>query len=153
MIKYVDTLVSFTEVPDEISLCISLSNCPNSCVGCHSPHLRKDIGKNLTLAEVNTLVRNNEGISCVCLLGDTKDIRELFRLAKEIKIKHTIKLAWYSGSNYIPINLIEGLEVFDYLKIGEYDEVKGPLNSPTTNQKMFKIEDITYKFRRNETQD
>ena len=30
MIKYVDTLVSFSEVPNEITLCINISNCPYS---------------------------------------------------------------------------------------------------------------------------
>ena len=30
MLKYVNTLVSFSEVPDEISLCIGVSNCPYS---------------------------------------------------------------------------------------------------------------------------
>ena len=30
MLKYVDTLVTFSEIPDEISLCINVSNCPYS---------------------------------------------------------------------------------------------------------------------------
>ena len=47
MLKYVDTKVTFSEVPDEISLCISISNCPNHCKGCHSPYLAEDIGKPL----------------------------------------------------------------------------------------------------------
>ena len=28
---------------------------------------------------------------------------------------------------------------FDYIKLGHYDEDLGPLNSPTTNQKLFKL--------------
>ena len=47
MLKYVDTLVSFQEVPDEISLCINISNCPCHCDGCHSPYLADDIGEYL----------------------------------------------------------------------------------------------------------
>lgn len=148
MIKYVSSLVSALEVPDEISLCISLSNCPNTCKGCHSPELRQDIGIPLTMEEMNTLVRNNEGISCICFLGDTKDCIELLKLAKDIKLMYpTIKLAWYSGLESIPINIKEGLEVYDYIKTGKYDKVLGPLNNPTTNQRMYKIEDITYRFQ------
>ena len=30
MLKYVDILVGFSEVPNEISLCIEISNCPYS---------------------------------------------------------------------------------------------------------------------------
>ena len=52
MLKYVDTLVSFQEIPDEISLCINLSNCPNNCPGCHSAYLKDDIGTPLTYTEL-----------------------------------------------------------------------------------------------------
>ena len=49
---------------------------------------------------------------------------------------------------------------FDYVKIGPYREEDGPINVKTTNQKMVKIhhdlerwymEDITYKFWKNDT--
>ena len=30
MLKYVDTMVTFSEVPSEITLCINVSNCPYS---------------------------------------------------------------------------------------------------------------------------
>ena len=52
MLKYVDTKVTFAEVPDEISLCINISNCPNHCEGCHSPYLAEDIGTELTKDEI-----------------------------------------------------------------------------------------------------
>ena len=44
MLKYVDTKIVFREVPDEITLCINISNCPCHCKGCHSPYLAEDIG-------------------------------------------------------------------------------------------------------------
>lgn len=37
--KYSDAQVVFAEVPDEITLAISISGCPNRCPGCHSQHL------------------------------------------------------------------------------------------------------------------
>ena len=37
--KYTDTQVTFSEFPDEIALCINISNCPWHCPGCHSPEL------------------------------------------------------------------------------------------------------------------
>ena len=47
MVKYVNTEVVFEEIPDEITLAINVSNCPNQCPGCHSPYLREDIGEDL----------------------------------------------------------------------------------------------------------
>ena len=152
MLKYVDTLVSFQEVPDEISLCINISNCPNHCKGCHSVYLQEDIGKPLTDKTLQTLIKQNTGISCVCLMGGDKDPQYINELAKFI---HTLnlKVGWYSGKNFLSKNI--DLKNFDYVKIGQYKEELGPLNNPNTNQKMFKInhqtdpiecENITYKF-------
>ena len=152
MLKYVDTLVSFQEVPDEISLCINISNCPNHCKGCHSQYLLEDIGKPLTDETLQTLIKQNTGISCVCLMGGDKDSQSINELAQFI---HTfnLKVGWYSGKNFLSENI--DLKNFDYVKIGQYKEEFGPLNNPNTNQKMFKInhqtdpiecENITYKF-------
>ena len=62
-LKYVDTLVSFSEIPDEISLCINISNCPNNCKGCHSPWLKEDSGTPLTYMELKRLIKDNKNIA------------------------------------------------------------------------------------------
>ena len=49
MLKYIDTKVTFAEVPNEISLCINISNCPCNCKGCHSSYLAEDIGNSVFL--------------------------------------------------------------------------------------------------------
>ena len=36
-IKYESTLITFTEIPDEISLCLNISGCPCHCEGCFEP--------------------------------------------------------------------------------------------------------------------
>ena len=46
-LKYVEAAVTLAEVPREISLTMTISNCANRCHGCHSPYLRKDIGRPL----------------------------------------------------------------------------------------------------------
>lgn len=149
MLKYVDTLVSFSEVPDEISLCINFSNCPYKCEGCHSPYLRKDIGENLTPGKLLELLIKNKGISCVCLMGGDSDISYLNFLARGIRLKN-LKVAWYSGGQSIPVNL--NLKDFNYIKIGPYIKERGGLDNPNTNQIMYKIVnncviDITNKFQ------
>ena len=92
MLKYVDTLVSFSEIPDEISLCINISNCPYNCIGCHSPYLKKDIGENLTIEKLDELITKNRGISCVCFMGGDSDPVYINRLAFGVKIISNKKL-------------------------------------------------------------
>ena len=150
MIKYVDTLVSFQEVPDEISLCINISNCPCHCKGCHSAYLAEDIGEYLTPNKLLELVSSNKGISCVCFMGGDSNPGDINGLAAVIRYQTNLKIAWYSGRQYIPEGF--NLSCFDYIKIGPYIPELGGLDSENTNQIMYKIEDdklidITYRFR------
>lgn len=150
--KYVDTLVSFSEIPDEITLCINISNCPNKCEGCHSPWLQKNIGIELNNYELYDIINKNSGISCVCFMGGDSDPEEINNLAIKIKSKN-LKVGWYSGNSEISDKI--NIKNFDYIKIGPYLKDKGPLSDKNTNQKMYKIihftgmnslKDITYKF-------
>ena len=152
MLKYVDTLVSFQEIPDEISLCINISNCPNNCPGCHSAYLKDDIGTPLTYIELMRILKDIRGITCVCFMGGDKEPWEIQRLAQFVKEKG-LKVAWYSGKQELHEDI--RLANFDYVKLGPYVEELGPLTSPTTNQVMYKIDhladrpfvvDITSRF-------
>ena len=140
--KYVETKVTFSEVPDEISLCLSISGCEYQCVGCHSPHLQQDIGNELTLEILEELISIHKGITCICFLGGRE--WEVYDLAKKIKEKYNLKIAWYTGNSSLPSYY--KLNVFNYIKLGGYSSYYGGLSSKTTNQRMYKIEDITYKF-------
>lgn len=156
MIKYVpeDTQVTFAEIPDEISLCINLSGCPHSCYGCHSKYLRGDIGEELTNEVLHDLIKKNPGVTCVCFMGGDRDKDRLVELAKDV-VNEGLKTAWYSGEEIV--SMYKYGWYFDYIKVGPYNESLGPLNSPTTNQRLYKIgrlynlgqiisEDITNKF-------
>lgn len=153
MLKYVDIIEGFQEIPDEISLCINISNCPNNCPGCHSAYLKDDIGTPLTYTELRKLIPQHRGITCVCFMGGDKEPWEINRLAILVKEDFNLKVAWYSGKQELheDIRLVN----FDYVKLGPYIEEYGPLNSRTTNQVMLKIDhladrpfvvDITSKF-------
>lgn len=151
MIRFVKeyTQVVFAEIPDEISLTFSLSNCQNRCKGCHSGELRKNIGDELTFDVMCDLIDKNKGISCILIMGEGNDQDNLIGLCKMIKEKYkTLKIAIYSGRNEVEDFYYK---VFDYIKIGAYIEEKGPLNKDTTNQRLYEIKDgeitdITYKF-------
>lgn len=152
MLKYVDTLVSFQEIPDEISLCINISNCPNNCPGCHSAYLKDDVGTPLTYTELMRILKDIRGITCVCFMGGDKEPWEIQRLAQFVREKG-LKVAWYSGKQELHEDI--RLSNFDYVKLGPYIEELGPLTSRTTNQVMYKIDhladrpfvvDITSRF-------
>ena len=156
MIKFVpeDTSVVFAEIPDEICLAINLSLCPHRCPGCHSPYLQQDCGYILDEEALDQLVEHNPGITCVLFMGGDGDKKRLKELADYILTKG-YKTAWYSGETDIP--LFEFGWFFDYIKVGPYKKDLGPLNEPTTNQRLYKIskfynqqqiisEDITNKF-------
>ena len=156
MLKYVDSKITFTEIPDEITLCINISNCPCHCEECHSSYLAEDIGKSLNLEALTNLIDSNNGISCVCIMGGDANPSEVDDIAQDIKEYYPeLKVAWYSGRQELSKEI--ELENFNYIKLGPYIKDKGPLNCRTTNQVMLEIDviqgkvfkkDITAKFWR-----
>ena len=155
MLRYANFDIVFQEVPEEVTLAINISNCPNQCPGCHSKYLWENIGKELDTNELNRLVEQyKSGITCVCFMGGDAEPKEVSDLAKQLKASHSnLKAAWYSGKNDLPQNV--STEHFDYIKLGRYMAELGPLDSATTNQRMMKrladgrVKDITEWFRRN----
>lgn len=157
MLKYVDAKVVFAEVPDEVTLAINISNCPCHCKGCHSSYLAEDIGTPLDEDSLVELLLNNKGITCIAFMGGDSDPEYINWLASIMRDMNDsepgnwadVKIAWYSGRQELSKDI--NLENFDYIKLGPYMEEFGPLNSRTTNQRMYKVhdcelEDITSKF-------
>lgn len=146
-------MVVFEEIPNEITLAINITNCPCKCKGCHSKFLWEDIGIPLTEETLGNLIKKNKGITCVCFMGGDGELLRLNSLVVFIKNNFHLKVGWYSGQDIISKNI--KLELFDFIKIGHYDDNKGPLNKRTTNQRMYKIikkdekivfDDITHLF-------
>ena len=134
MLKYTNCQVTFSEVPDEISLCINISNCPFHCPDCHSKELWEDIGQKLSAGTLVDLMTTNKGVTCICFMGGDSDLEELYNLFKFIPMLFKgIKIAWYTGRNDIP----KDLPPIDYIKIGPYKAECGPLNNPNTNQRFY----------------
>lgn len=98
MLKYVDTRVCFAEIPDEITLCINLSNCPCHCEGCHSPHLAEDIGRILTITRIEKLLKDNKGVTAICFMGGDNDPKSVNHYASLIRksyveqVENTLKV-------------------------------------------------------------
>jgi anaerobic ribonucleoside-triphosphate reductase activating protein len=155
MLKYVDVMVSFLEVPDEITLAINISNCPHRCRDCHSSYLQEDVGEELTSSALTHLIEENKGITCVAFLGGDSNIDELNNLINCVRNNYpSLKICWYTGfDETIFSRYPKMINKLDFVKTGEYKEELGPLNSKTTNQKFFKqtssgiFSDITNIFQ------
>ncbi len=154
MVRYFNFDVVFAEVPDQVSLAINITGCPNRCPGCHSPHLWEDTGRVLDEGELSAMLDLYGGdVTCVCFMGGDASPGDIASLAAFVRRRHPeLRIAWYSGRPRLP----EGFDasLFDYVKLGPWVERLGPLSSPSTNQRMYEIhgdgslEDITGRFRR-----
>lgn len=156
MIKYLPSMTSVVmeEIPDMVTLAVDITLCQGNCVGCHSPFLREDIGEPLTEEAVDRMFSDNFGINCFLFLGEGNDLDALVSIAKYIKEKHGVKIALYSGRSKVEDEIFS---LFDYVKTGPYIPEYGPLNSRTTNQRLyrvrhsgqgFELDDITSRFWR-----
>lgn len=154
MVRYHNFDIVFAEVPDEVTLAVNLTRCPNRCPGCHSPHLRSDSGRVLDEEELEGLLAGyGRAVTCVAFMGGDAEPLEVAALSEAVRRQWPgLRTAWYSGRDRLP----EGLDpaAFDYIKLGAWIEARGPLSSPTTNQRFYRIArdgvmvDITDRFRR-----
>ena len=145
MIKYVPELTDIVleEVPGRVTLAVEISNCRGSCIGCHSPFLKDDIGEELTPEVVDRLIAANFGVNCFLFLGEGRDRAALLELAAHVR-SLGLEAALYSGRQEVEDAI---WAAFDYVKVGPYIAEYGPLNERTTNQRMYYHgEDITPRF-------
>lgn len=140
MLKYYNHDIVFQEYPDEVTLAINLTLCPNRCIGCHSAYLREDIGEELTPERITALIDANEGITCVGIQGGDNDPEAVLALCSYVQAHYQgrIRTGWYSGRTWkpTPIQLKQSL---NYLKLGPYISKLGPLSSSTTNQRFYAV--------------
>lgn len=150
--KYVNTGVVFQEIPDEVTLSVNISSCPCHCPGCHSQYLWEDIGTPLNAISMGQMLKEyGDDITCVCLMGGDAEPEAVNTLAAWIKSEWPdLAVGWYSGRALLSPAI--HVNNFDYIKLGPYLEADGPLNKPTTNQRLYHVEsdgrltDITKKF-------
>lgn len=127
------------EIPDEITLAVNISCCPNRCPGCHSPWLWEDAGEVMDEQMLEALIgRYASAVTCFCFMGGDADPFEVERLARWIRSAFPhLRTAWYSGKENLP----EGFDisVMDFVKTGPYMADRGGLKSPETNQALYRI--------------
>lgn len=138
MIRYASHEIVFKEVPDEVSLAFSITNCQGNCDGCHSPWLREDTGNDLEKDLPELLEKHKGKVTCICFLGEGNDYPALRRCLQKAK-NAGYKTCIYSGKDSPPIFYMQNAHLVDYLKMGAYRKDLGPLTSPSTNQRMIRF--------------
>ena len=153
MLRYYNYDIVFQEIPNEVTLAVNITNCPNRCKGCHSPHLQKDIGEELNEERITSFMdKYASAITCFCFMGGDAEPQQVSILANFVHVHYPeIKVAWYSGCTKLPERF--DTRYFQYIKLGSYDEKLGNMKSETCNQHLFQIQqdgcmkDISYLFK------
>ena len=135
MLKYFRHSVSFTEVPDEMSVYIPLTGCKIRCKECNSKWLWEFSGTPLTPISLLEILRQYpKEITCICIGGGENDLKALNSLFEFIH-SHRINTCWYTGLDTLPTEI--SLRNLDYVKIGSFKEF--PITDRRTNQRFYKI--------------
>lgn len=152
--KYTGYTLSFQEVPGEVSLAISISNCPFHCSGCHSAYLQSDVGSPLTQEVLSDLLSKYKSphtgaytLSCVVFFGGDQHCHEFIELANFVRSLN-LRVCLYTGAELDTINP-QITALCNYLKVGPYIKSLGGLTSKSTNQRLYKLPaytDLTHKF-------
>lgn len=153
MLRLVSYDIVFQEIPGEVTLALNLSGCPNRCPGCHSPHLQREIGEILDEAVLEGLLGSyGSTVTCVCFMGGDAEPGRVAEMAARVRrfAGNNLKTGWYSGKNEFPESV--DIDRFDFIKLGPYVKALGGLDSPDTNQRLYRIEngekiDISETFR------
>lgn len=156
MLKYANHDIVFQEFPDEVTLAVNLSCCPNGCPGCHSAWLQGDVGEVLTEERLWALAESYRGeVTCVALMGGDNDPETVMHLLRSLRRRSgdALRTGWYSGRAALPACFDPTCT--DYVKTGPYRANLGPLSQRTTNQRLYRISrhdhsltDITHRFWR-----
>lgn len=146
--------IGMLEVPDEISYCITFTNCPIHCKGCHSTHNWNNHSNEFNIHILEDILEKYDAkVTCICFLGGEWDVsfKEFLEFVKE---NSNLKTCLYTGKDDVE-EFKDILNLLDFIKVGHYDEEKGGLDCSTTNQIMYEVnnkdlslKDITNKFRR-----
>lgn len=141
--------ITFQEVPNEVSLVLSISGCPLKCKGCHSSHLWKESGAELSREIFQQhLNRYKNLITCICFFGGEWDAESLVNFLSLAKDKG-LKTCLYTGFEDVDEKIKDQL---DYLKVGPWVEELGGLDDKKTNQRFIDVKSgniMNHLFRKN----
>lgn len=155
--------ITFSEIPNKVSVFLEMGGCRQKCKGCHSAewlctHINQDFWTDLEDLKAYVTKEKNNGAQAVVIMGGTNNTGVTLPMIIETikELSKILPVGLYSG---LPVNarahkiLAKVLEL-KYLKVGNYIEQRGPLDNPKTNQKFFargvllpNWHDMTYIFQ------
>ena len=143
LVPVYSTGITLNEIPDKVAFFIELGNCKAGCKGCHSPHLHKPV-RSMTLEDLCKLANQavDIGANAIVIMGGTTNELSLDILHQLINaLAEIAPVGLYSGSDDAVLNFKVGNSTnLTWLKTGSYQETKGGLLSPDTNQRFYKKE-------------
>lgn len=141
--------VVFQELPNEISLCFSITGCNIGCKGCHSTELWDEtFGIELSDSAFSAYLTQYHGlISAVVFFGGEWQQQALVNKLK-IAQQQGLKTCLYTGLEQVSSQLMQHL---DFLKTGKWQAQLGGLDNPNSNQTFINVntgEQLNYLFRK-----
>jgi anaerobic ribonucleoside-triphosphate reductase activating protein len=134
--KFADYDIVFKEHPNHVSLLFRITGCPNHCKNCHSSELHGNSGEELTIPRFIDILQRYHGLfTNVIFFGGEWESDHLCKLLEICRCKGIRTTLWSGCAEIAP----KILGLLDYVKTGEYDEQKGGLDSPRTNQKYIEV--------------
>lgn len=140
ILKVSSICTGFLEVPSNISINIYVQGCKIKCKDCHTPELQNfKNGIILTTDDVSTIVNTHDMSKWVCWLGGepVDQIYSVIEFSKIFKEKHNLNIALYTGYLFEDLTTFDILKYVDLIKDGPFIKERGPVTSPTTNQRVF----------------
>lgn len=146
LVPLVSSGITMNEIPGRIAVYFELGNCTQGCPGCHSPHLA--VQQCLAITPIEELediaeTQATKGANAIVLMGGTTNgisKRDLITLLQRLSC--VLPVCLYSGSDDEERDKnIAHKSGTTWLKTGSYQEERGGLSSPTTNQRFYKLTD------------
>lgn len=156
MLRYLYSQVYTNEIPRELSLGFAMLGCDVHCPECHSPHTWdincENQGTDLTKEELARVIESQSWVSCILFYGGEWNTPCLIDLLYFLRENFDYRLALYSGRDLGFFLKSPIPSMIDYLKVGCYTKSRGGLIYPSTNQRLYHLEngkvkeDITHLF-------
>ena len=139
ILRYSSYDIVLQEVPNEISLCFTITGCPLACEGCHSEYTW-DGSKGCVLSNElleKLLDRYEDTISCVLFMGGEWEEAALIHKL-QIARAYGLHTCLYTGltEEKVPTAIKQELT---WLKAGPWIEALGGLSEATTNQRFIEV--------------
>ncbi|WP_196599045.1 hypothetical protein [Pectinatus frisingensis] len=149
LIPVVSKGITLTEVPNKVAVYFEIGECVRNCKGCHSEHLRCKVNEKMSLYQMMQYAEAqvDKGANAIVLMGGTTNGLSDEELEELIIVMSGIApVCLYTGTDDESFHrwLAQKLPL-TWLKTGSYKAALGGLQSPTTNQRFYKV-DIKYTF-------